>query len=470
MTTSEVMAYISDVTQGNLDRKCYLERLMVKMREQNTEMELFSKLHEKPQGKSEGALAGLPISVKDNICVKGFPTRAGSKILREYHPPFDATVVSRIRDAGGAFVGTTNMDEFGFGTFSTNCAYGLPKNPFDTNRSCGGSSGGAAGATAILKNHIAIAESTGGSISCPAAFCGVVGFTPTYGRVSRFGLIDYANSLDKIGAMTRSVEDLRIILPIISGRDPNDMTSLVQPPLDLTEKEIRKIGIPKELIGKITDKKILETFWQAIDKMRQEGVDAEEVSIPILEYSIPAYYILACAEASTNLAKFCGMRYGLEGQHFDSMYNNFFTEVRSSAFGQEAKRRIMLGTFARMAGYRDQYYMKALRIRRKMIEEFERAFKGIDLLASPTMPLLPPRFDEIEDMSPATVYALDFLTVPPNLAGLPHISMPMGYANDLPMGIHLIAPHWEEGRLLSAGRIWERKMEYRFPMDLEGFS
>lgn len=470
MTTSEVSAYISDVAQGSLDRKDYLDRLMVRMREQNAEMELFSKLHEKPQGKAEGALAGLPISIKDNICVKGFDTRAGSKILREYRPPFDATVVSRINEAGAAFVGTTNMDEFGFGTFSTNCAYGLPKNPFDSNRSCGGSSGGAAGATAILKHHIAIAESTGGSISCPAAFCGVVGFTPTYGRISRYGLIDYANSLDKIGVMTRSVEDLQLILPIISGRDPKDMTSLVQPPLDLAEKEIGKIGIPKELIGKITDKKILDTFWRSVDSIRDEGIETEEISIPILEYSIPAYYILACAEASTNLAKFCGMRYGMEGAHYDRMYNNFFTEVRSSTFGQEAKRRIMLGTFARMAGYRDQYYMKALRVRRKMIEEFERAFKDIDLLASPTMPLLPPRFDEIEDMSPATVYALDFLTVPPNLAGLPHVSIPMGYADDLPMGIHFIAPHWEEGRLLSAGRIWERKMEYKFPMDLEGFS
>lgn len=470
MTTSEVSAYISDVVQGNVDRKDYLDRLIVKIREYNSDMELFSRLHEKTQGKAEGPLAGLPVSVKDNICVKGFETRAGSKILREYRPPFDATVVSRLMEAGAAFIGTTNMDEFGFGTFSTNCAYGRPKNPFDPERSCGGSSGGAAGVTAVLKHHIAIAESTGGSISCPAAFCGVIGFTPTYGRISRFGLIDYANSLDKIGIMTRSVDDLQLVLPIISGRDPRDMTSEVQPALDLAEKDIRKIGIPKELVGKITDKRILDAFWRSLDSIGEAGIETEEVSIPMLEYSIPAYYILACAEASTNLAKFCGMRYGIEGTSYESLYNSFFTDVRSSAFGQEAKRRIMLGTFARMAGYRDQYYMKALRVRRKMIEEFERSFKNIDLLASPTMPLLPPRFDEIAGMSPATVYALDFLTVPPNLAGLPHISIPMGYADDLPMGIHFIAPHWEEGRLLSAGRIWERKMEYRFPLHLEGFS
>jgi len=470
MKQSGVSEYISAVKEESIDCRDYIERLIVQLRKENSKLELFSKLHEKPVCNPEGALASLPFTVKDNICVEKFPTRAGSKILIGYQPPFNATVVERMNTAGAAFIGTTNMDEFGFGTFCTNSAFGTPKNPFDNSRSCGGSSGGAAGSTAILKHHVALAESTGGSISCPASFCGVVGITPTYGRVSRYGLIDYANSLDKIGLMGRSIEDIAIALPTISGPDPRDFTSMIQPPLTLRDEKIESIAVPRELISEGTDEKILKMFWNAMEKLKSEGVVVDEVNMPVLKYSIPAYYILACAEASTNLAKFCGIRYGKEGSQLENMYNTFFTEVRTDAFGVEAKRRIMLGTFARMAGYRDQYYMKSLRVRRKIIEEFGRLYESYDLIASPTMPLLPPKFEEIADMSPASVYALDFLTVPPNLAGLPHLSMPMGYVGDLPAGVHFIANHWKEEKLISVGRIWERGMEYRFPLNLEGRS
>jgi aspartyl-tRNA(Asn)/glutamyl-tRNA(Gln) amidotransferase subunit A len=466
MTRASISRYLEAVRSGSLDPREYIVELIPRLVEENHRLNLFSNLVTELDGCAEGPLKGVPFTVKDNICVKGQLTRAGSKILEGYRPPFDATVVSRLKAAGAIFIGTTNMDEFGFGTFSTNCAFGPPRNPFDDSRSCGGSSGGAACAAAIMRHHIAIAESTGGSISCPASFCGVVGFTPTYGRISRYGLIDYANSLDKIGLIGRSIEDIAIVLPIVAGRDELDPTSLSQPQLDIVDEEIKSVAVPKELIDSIPDDGITHMFWESMKKLEELGMEVSKVEMPVLRFSIPAYYILACAEASTNLAKFCGMRYGKEGKDYDRMYNDFFTEVRTENFGAEAKRRIMLGTYARMAGYRDQYYMKALRVRRKIIERFQEVFKEYDLIATPTMPLLPPKFEHIEQMSPATIYSLDFLTVPPNLAGIPQVSMPMGYIDGLPVGIHFMADHWQESKLISIGRVWERQIEYRFPINL----
>ena len=468
MSATGALEYIEAVVKGEIDPGSYLSKLIKKLAPQAEKLNLFSNFNRDAQSGKDGPLSGLPFSVKDNICVKGFETRAGSRILEGYKPPFDATVVERMKNAGASFIGATNMDEFGFGTFSANCAFGAPHNPFDESRSCGGSSGGAAGVTAVLRHHIALAESTGGSISCPASFCGVVGFTPTYGRVSRYGLIDYANSLDKIGLMARSIDDISIALPIISGKDKMDPTSLAQPELSILDKRIRSIAIPDELVSGIPDKRISDAFDGAIKKLQDGGIEIAKVSMPILRYSIPAYYILACAEASTNLAKYCGMRYGRAGDRYDKMYDEFFTEVRTESFGVEAKRRLMLGTFARMAGYRDQYYMKALKVRGKIVESYAHVFKDHDIIATPTMPLLPPKFDEISAMSPATIYALDFLTVPPNLAGIPQLSQTMAYIDGLPAGIHFMAAHWEEAKLLSVGRIWEKKMQYRFPLSLEG--
>ncbi|MEM4264717.1 MAG: amidase family protein [Thermoplasmata archaeon] len=466
MMRESLVNYIESVKKGALAPHDYIAELIPRLVEENQRLNAFSNLVTRIEDGPEGPLKGVPFTVKDNICVKGSLTRAGSRILDGYHPPFDATVVSRLRSAGAVFIGTTNMDEFGFGTFSTNCAFGPPKNPFDSSRSCGGSSGGAACASAIMKHHIAVAESTGGSISCPASFCGVVGFTPTYGRISRYGLIDYANSLDKIGLVGRSIEDIALVLPIIAGKDEMDPTSLAQPPLRLADEEIRSVAVPRELIESIPDDRIVRMFEESSRKLEEVGIEVSKVDMPVLRYSIPAYYILACAEASTNLAKYCGMRYGKEGKDYDRMYNDFFTEVRTENFGVEAKRRIMLGTYARMAGYRDQYYMKALRVRQKIIEKFEEVFKEYDVIATPTMPLLPPRFEEIAQMTPATIYSLDFLTVPPNLAGIPQVSMPMGYIDDLPVGIHFIADHWQESKLVSIGRIWEKQVDYRFPVNL----
>ena len=409
---------------------------------------------------AEAPLYGLPISVKDCICVKGMQSSAGSKILQGYMPPFDATAVARIKESGARVLGKTNQDEFGFGTFSTNSAYGVPKNPYDPQRSCGGSSGGAAGITAALKMpHIALAESTGGSISCPAAFCGVVGLTPTYGLVSRYGLIDYANSLDKIGVMARCVYDAALLLSHIGGHDPMDSTSLNIKKQDYTKSAAKKdlkglrIGVPKEYFDGV-DPKITKQVESAIEKLESLGAKSVKISLPMTKYALAAYYIIASAEASTNLSKYCGMRYGL---HLDieGNFSDYFSKVRSAGFGLEAKRRIILGTFARMSGYRDAYYLKAMKVRTMIINDFKKAFKKCDVLAAPTMPILPPKFSDIAKLTPLENYQMDVLTVPSNVAGIPQLSINCGFISSLPVGLHLMADHLQESRLIETAAAFE---------------
>jgi len=422
----------------------------------------------KPQANpKKGLLSGIAVSVKDCICVKGVQSTAGSRILQGYEPTFDATAVTRVREAGGIIIGKTSQDEFGFGTFSVNSGFGIPKNPHDPSRSCGGSSGGAAGLTAALPDdikHIALGQSTGGSISCPAAFCGVVGLTPTYGLVSRYGLIDYANSLDKIGPIARTVKDAALMLSVIAGHDARDSTCLKEKPRDYTGfpgKPVRgmKIGVPREYFGKGVDEEVEASVWEAIKRLEGMGASYEEISLPSTRHALSAYYIIATAEASTNLARYCGMRYGASdamdetGEHF----NDYFSRVRSNYFGKEAKRRILLGTFARMAGYRDQYYLKAMKVRTVIINEFRQAFKRFDVIAAPTMPVIAPKLSEIAAMTPVQQYMMDVLTVAPNLAGIPMLSVPCGRARGMPVGLHLMADHLQEGRLIQAGAALEGK-------------
>jgi aspartyl-tRNA(Asn)/glutamyl-tRNA(Gln) amidotransferase subunit A len=411
------------------------------------------------QLKSKGKLTGIAISVKDNICTAGMQTTAGSKILEGYIPPFNATCVEKVLKEGGFILGKTAQDEFGFGTFSANCAYGIPKNPLDVNRTCGGSSGGASCLTAASDfSHIALAESTGGSISCPAAFTGTVGLTPTYGRVSRWGLVDYANSLDKIGCIGKNVSDVALLLSIISGKDEYDSTVL-----DTQEDFTRylknsvkgmKIGIPKEYFENV-DSKITGAIRDAIKKLEELGASYEEISLPHTKYALSSYYIIAMSEASTNLAKYCGMRYGLH-ETLQGNFDEYFSAVREKGFGEEAKRRIILGTFARMAGFRDAYYLKALKVRTKVIEDFKQAFKKFDVLAAPTMPVIAPKFDEIEKLEPIQQYMMDILTVAPNLAGIPMISVPCGLVNNMPVGLHLMSDHLQEGKIIQAAYAFEQ--------------
>jgi aspartyl-tRNA(Asn)/glutamyl-tRNA(Gln) amidotransferase subunit A len=403
--------------------------------------------------KCKGKLFGVPLTIKDAICVRGIESKAGSKILKGYKPVFDATVVVRAREEGAIVLAKTTQDEFGFGTFSTNTEK-VPLNPFDSERSCGGSSGGCAGFTAYTKNyHLSIGESTGGSIAAPASFCGAVGLTPTYGLVSRYGLIDYANSLDKIGTVARSTEDAALLLEVIAGHDEMDSTSLDNG-FAHEETTIKRIAVVKDFLSGC-DEEVKKVFSAKIEELKK-FYRVEEVSLPLnSKYALPAYYIIATSEASTNLAKLCGLRYGVqeevEGKHFDE----YFSEIRSANFTQEAKRRIILGTFARMSGYRDAYYLKAMRVRTKLINEFNEAFEKYDILLCPTMPVAAPRFTDIAKLSPLQNFAMDLCTVPANLAGLPHISVNAGFAGKLPVGIMAIAPHLKENRLYSFGKVIE---------------
>jgi aspartyl-tRNA(Asn)/glutamyl-tRNA(Gln) amidotransferase subunit A len=402
-----------------------------------------------------GRLEGYVVTVKDNICVKGMRSSAGSKILENYSPPFDATVVSKARSEGAIILGKTTMDEFGFGTFNVNTQFNIPLNPHDLERSTGGSSGGAAVVTAVADfPHLAIAESTGGSISCPASFCGVVGITPTYGRTSRWGLIDYANSLDKVGCMGKNVREAALMLSVISGPDEYDSTVIRSGTpnyLEYTNRTLEgfKVGVPREYFGEGIDTEVSDNVWRGIKKLESKGSDIEEVSMPFTKHSLSSYYIVAMAEASTNLAKLCGLRYGLE-LPLEENFDDYFSKVRTEGFGEEAKRRILLGTYTRMAGYRDAYYLKALKVRTRVIEDFKRVFKYVDVLAAPTMPIVAPRFDDISKLEPHQHYMMDILTAAPNLAGIPMVSVPCGEINGLPVGIHIMADHLQEIKMLTA--------------------
>ncbi|MBS3152666.1 Asp-tRNA(Asn)/Glu-tRNA(Gln) amidotransferase subunit GatA [Candidatus Woesearchaeota archaeon] len=408
----------------------------------------------------KGKLAGLPISIKDSICVKDVESTAGSKILKGYKPYFHATAVERAIKEGAIVIGKTAQDEFGFGGFSTNVGidFDIPLNPFDKKRATGGSSGGAGGLTQKSSfAHIALGECTGGSIESPASFCGVFGLVPTYGRVSRYGLIDYGNSLDKVGPLGKNIYDCALMLEVISGYDTKDSTSINKEHESYTKytnKEVKgiKIGVVKESFSEGVDKKVSTHVWNGIKKLETNGCNYKEISLPItMKYGVPAYYLLATTEASTNLAKYCGMRYG-SAEELKGSFDEYFTNVRSKNFGKEAKRRIMLGTFARMSGFRDAYYIKAAKIRTLIIEEYKNALKNFDVLVTPTMPILPPTFEDLKKLTPLQDYMMDIMTVGPNLAGLPHLSVPVGFEKDLPVGMMIIGDHLDEGKLIQIGK------------------
>lgn len=450
MKTKEFM---EEVKKGNITVEEHTEKILEEAEKINREYKYFNVISKElalkqakeidkkiKTGKAKGRLLGVPVSVKDCICVKDVESRAGSKILEGYTPVFNATIIQKIIDEGAIIIGKTAQDEFGFGSFSANTGVGFsrPLNPFDKRRVCGGSSGGAAGWAQKTKNvHIALGQSTGGSIACPASFCGVAGLTPTYGLVSRYGLIDYANSLDKIGPIAKTVNDAALMTDVINGYDERDSTSLKE---KLHNPSVKKIAIIKE--GFNVDDDVKKVVFKKI-----EGIDYDEISLPLTsKYVIPTYYLLATSEASTNLAKYCGMRYGAYGK-LEGSFNEYFSRVRSENFGKEAKRRIILGTFARMSGFRNAYYLKAAQIRTKIIDEYKKVFKKYDIIISPTMPVLPPRFDDIDKLTPLQNYMMDVLTAGPNLAGIPHLSINAGFAKELPVGLMLIADHLKERNL-----------------------
>ncbi len=430
----------------------YYERLIAELEKVNSKLHIFSSINRQIS-------SGIPFSVKDNICVSGVESTASSAVLEGYVPPFDATPVERLKSNGFGFVGKTKMDEFGFGTFGINCK-DHPRNPFGDSYVTGGSSAGAAAAVSVMKYHIAVAESTGGSISCPAAFCGVVGFTPTYGLVSRYGLIDYANSLDKIGIIGRSSRDVRYAFDIIKGSDSYDTTCVDH---QINGENRKKLIIIDQLMANV-DQDILSSFDKFISKMQNLGYSVEHRSLPLIDKALAAYYIISMAEASTNLAKYTGFKYGIRVNDFSKGYNEFFTEARRN-FGPEAKRRIILGTFVRSASVKSRYYEKAMRFRHMLIDALNSIIKD-GFLISPTMPIKAPAIKEAEELSPLKSYSMDSITVPPNLAGLPHVSFPYDYINGFPVGVQLVTSHFNDYALLDFVQGWEEEFNYRFNYDV----
>jgi aspartyl-tRNA(Asn)/glutamyl-tRNA(Gln) amidotransferase subunit A len=429
----------------------YYIKLIGDLKFLNGKLNAFNQINEKIN-------SGIPFSVKDNICVKNVGTTASSKILKGYIPPFDATVIERMPKEF-SFIGKTNMDEFGFGSWGINTE-NIARNPFDERHVAGGSSSGAAIATSVLKYHVAIAESTGGSIATPASFCGVVGFTPTYGSISRYGLIDYSNSLDKIGIMARSSSDIKRVLKEVRGPDKKDTTAVSA---KTTNQKYKKLILIDQLIDSLDDE-VKSKFMSFVDRLSAMGYAIENRSIKHLTSSIPTYYIIAMAEASTNLAKYNGYKYGFKNEEFGKNYNEFFSDSRAN-FGAEAKRRVVLGTFVRSASIRNRYYDKAMRIRRLIINEMDQILKD-GFIISPVMPIQTPKIDEVKTLTPVQTYKMDILTIPPNLCGYPHISFPYAYHKDLPLGAQLISNHFNDDAVIDFVSEWEKGFEYKFRYNL----
>ena len=409
-------------------------------------------------GADPGPLAGVPLALKDNLCTRGVPTTCSSRILEGWRPPYDATVVERLRAAGAVAVGKTNLDEFAMGSSTENSAFGPTRNPHDLQRVPGGSSGGSAAAVAAGFVPLALGSDTGGSIRQPAALCGVVGVKPTYGLVSRYGLVAFASSLDQIGPLAATVGDAALALEVIAGHDPADSTSIPGPApslLTALEQGVEglRVGVVRELLGEGVAADVAPRVPPAADRLAHEGAKVDEASVPAATYGLSAYYLIAPAEASSNLARYDGVRYGLrvDGPDVGAMY----TATRSAGFGPEVKRRIMLGTYALSAGYYDAYYGQAQRARTLIIRDFEAAYETFDLLLSPTTPTTAfPIGAKTAD--PLTMYLSDVCTVPSSLAGHPAMSVPFGSGDDgLPVGVQVLAPALGEALMFRAGAVLE---------------
>jgi len=410
-------------------------------------------------------LAGVPVGIKDLIVTRGLETTCASRILEGWVPPYDATAVQRLRAAGAVLTGKLNMDEFGMGSSNENSAYGTARNPWDPDRTPGGSSGGAAAAVATGMCAAALGTDTGGSIRQPASFCGVVGLKPTYGRVSRYGLVAFASSLDQIGPLSRTVEDAALFLEVIGGHDTRDATSVSHPVPAFRQRlgdGVRglRIGVPREyFVGGGMDPEVEACVRAAIAELQEQGAEIHDVSLPHTEYAVATYYVICTAEASANLARYDGVRYGLRARGSKDL-REMYLHTRAVGFGREVKRRIMLGTYVLSAGYYDAYYGRAQKVRTLIRRDFEQVFCACDLIATPTSPTAAFRLGErVED--PLQMYLADVFTVPVSLAGLPGISLPCGMTRGgLPVGLQLIAPPFGEETMLRAARAYEQATEW----------
>lgn len=411
---------------------------------------------------SKGPLAGVPIAIKDNISTKGIQTTCASRILGGYVPPYDAHVIERLKEAGAVIVGKVNMDEFAMGTSTETSHYGPTLNPWNTETVPGGSSGGSAATIAAGEVPLALGSDTGGSVRCPASFCGVVGLKPTYGVISRYGLISYANSLEQIGPLASNVADMTLLFNVIAGHDQRDSTS-VPGEKDYTKALVDDvkgltIGVPKEYFGDGLDQAVEKSVWDSVHRLEDLGASWQEVEMPHTKYALAAYYVIAMSEASSNLARFDGMRYGLRLEK-DHDWHTTYSEIRAQGFGEEVKRRILLGTYALSAGYMDKYYLKALKVRTLIKQDFERALKSTDVLIAPTMPT--PAFKLGEKISdPLTLYMADVNTVPVNLSGVPSVSLPCGFSNGLPIGLQIMGKHFDEKTIIRTAYTFEQNTDF----------
>jgi len=406
---------------------------------------------------------GVPIALKDVLCVEGWETTCGSRILAGYRPPYDATAVAKLREAGVILLGRLNMDEFAMGSSTENSGYHATRNPWDLDRVPGGSSGGSAACVAAAEAPWTLGTDTGGSIRQPASLCGVVGFKPTYGAVSRYGLVAFASSLDQIGPLTGCVTDAAALLEIIAGHDPRDSTSTGLPePIRLptaTDLVGKRFGVVTEYMGDACEPGVRQVFDQAVAAVTALGGRCEEVSLPSVEKGIAAYYIIAPAEASSNLARFDGVRYGHRTVHSDNLLE-MYTRTRSEGFGAEVKRRIMIGTYVLSSGYYEAYYGQAQKTRTLIVRDFERAFARVDYLISPTSPTVAFKVGERTD-DPLAMYLSDLCTIPVNLAGLPGISLPAGFSEGLPVGVQIVGPHFSEQGLIDVAYALEQRLDIK---------
>lgn len=426
----------------------------------NAFLEIDTKAPERAATSKNGPLSGVPIAIKDNLCVRGMQTSCGSKILGDYHPPYDATVIERLLEAGAVIIGKTNCDEFAMGSSNENSAFGPVKNPWDAARVPGGSSGGSAAAVAASIVPVALGSDTGGSVRQPASLSGVIGLKPTYGRNSRYGLVAFASSLDQVGVFGRTAQDVATVLGVIAGRDAHDATSADVPVPDYVAELSQpisgaRIGFPKSLFGEGLDPEVRESVLSAIETYRELGAEIVEVELPHAKYAISVYYIIATAEASSNLARFDGARYGFRAENAPEL-RQMYRRTRDEGFGAEVKRRIMLGTYVLSAGYYDAYYRKAQQVRALIKDDFRKAFESCDALITPTAPTTAFLIGEKVD-DPLAMYLNDIYTVTANLAGVPGINVPCGLSTErLPIGFQLLGPYWSEPTLLRLSHAYEQ--------------
>lgn len=415
------------------------------------------------KGELTGALAGVPVAIKDNMCTKGLLTTCSSKILENYIPTYTASAVQNLTDAGCVIIGKTNMDEFAMGSTTETSYYGVTRNPHNPDHVPGGSSGGSAAAVALNECFFALGSDTGGSIRQPSAFCGITGMKPTYGTVSRYGLIAYGSSLDQIGPMTKNVTDCAAVLETIASYDKKDSTSMKREEYDFTSALVRdvkglRIGLPKDYFGEGLDSEVKAAIFKAAETFRRMGAIVEEFDLGLVQYAIPAYYIIASAEASSNLERFDGVKYGYRTKEYDDLHS-MYKKTRSEGFGSEVKRRIMLGSFVLSSGYYDAYYLKALKTKALIKQEFDKAFEKYDIILAPAAPTTAPLLgSSLQD--PIKMYLSDIYTISANLAGIPGLSIPCGKdKKGLPIGMQLLGGCFQEKTLLRAGFAYEKARE-----------